>query len=97
MHAKIVERLRSAEHVVQMEGARWIVYPERQMSFVEATTSSGQFIYMNAPVVAVRRDDGIVYLNEDGEKGWSSNLRWPRAHLQMVRLVDAVEDASSQD
>lgn len=91
MHRAIVERLRSQNNVVQMEGARWIVWPEREMSFIEGAMSRGQFIYMNAPVIAIQQGDGMEYLNEEGQKGWSSNLRWPRAHLQMVRLPDAVE------
>lgn len=73
------------------------MYPERKMSFIEGVMSSAQFIYMNAPVIAVQRGGGMGYLGEDGERGWSSTLRWPRANLQMARLVDAVEDETGRD
>jgi len=97
MHRAITKKVRRSEEVIRMEGARWLVWPEGETSFTEAAMSSAQFVYMNAPVVAVQQGDGMKYLDENGERGWSSNLAWPRANLKMARLVDVVDEVETQD
>jgi hypothetical protein len=42
----------------------------------------------------------MEYFGEDGELGWTSNLPWPRANLEMARLpgrVDFSADSSPED
>jgi hypothetical protein len=92
MHSAIAKQVRQTEEVIRMEGARWLVWPEEETSFIRGAMSSAQFVHMNAPVIAVQEGDGMIYLDENGEQGWSSNLAWPRTNLEMARLADVVDE-----
>lgn len=77
---------------IGLDGASWLVWPAERRSGVSAAMSSAQFVHLNAPVVAVQRNGGMEYFNEDGQREWTSNLTWPRANLKMARLPGRPDD-----
>jgi len=82
----ILETLRQGRSRVTLEEAAWLVWPSERRSGVSAAMSSAQFVHFNAPVFAVQQNGRMEYFDENGELGWTSNLAWPRANLEMVRL-----------
>ena len=82
----LLERIRSGGPAILLDKACWLVWPSERRSEVSAAMSSAQFVHFNAPVLAVQRNGRMEYFGEDGELGWTSNLAWPRANLEMARL-----------
>ncbi len=82
----LLERIRSGGPAILLDKACWLVWPSERRSEVSAAMSSAQFVHFNAPVLAVQRSGQMEYFGEDGELGWTSNLAWPRANLEMMRL-----------
>lgn len=77
---------RSGGSAITLEEAAWLVWPAEPRSGVSAAMSQAQFVHLGAPVVAVQTGGRMEYFDEDGALGWTSNLAWPRANLEMARL-----------
>ncbi|MFB6248878.1 MAG: hypothetical protein ABEL97_09940 [Salinibacter sp.] len=82
----LLETVRRGGPSILLERACWLVWPQERRSGVRAAMSSAQFVRLNAPVLAVQRNGRMEYFGGDGELGWTSNLPWPRANLEMARL-----------
>lgn len=92
----IVDMIKSsAVPTVLLDGACWLVWPSERTSGVRAAMSKAQFVHFNAPVVAIQTSGRMEYLNKDGEVGWTSNLPWPRANLEMARLPSRAENPAT--
>lgn len=83
---KLLEIVRRGRDAIELENACWLVWPIKARTGVSAAMSSAQFVHFNAPVLAVQQNGRMEYFGKDGELGWSSNLAWPRANLEMARL-----------
>lgn len=77
---------RSGGPAITLENAAWLVWPSGRRSGVSAAMSQAQFVHSGAPVVAVQRHGRMEYMDIKGDVGWASNLPWPRANLEMMRL-----------
>ncbi|MCS3632062.1 hypothetical protein GGP55_002675 [Salinibacter ruber] len=82
----LLERIRSGGPAILLDKAYWLVWTSERRSEVSAAMSSAQFVHFNAPVLALQRSGQMEHFGEDGELGWTSNLAWPRANLEMMRL-----------
>jgi len=82
----ILETPRQGRSRVTLEEAAWLVWPSERRSGMSAAMSSAQFVYFNAPVVAIQQNGRMEYFDSEGNLGWTSNLAWPRANLEMARL-----------
>lgn len=83
----ILDTIRSPSGpAVTLNRACWLVWPGEQRSGASAAMSSAQFVHLNAPVLAVQRNGRMEYFDAEGNLGWTSNLPWPRANLEMARL-----------
>ena len=94
----ILETLRQSRPHVTLEEAAWLVWPSERKSGVSAAMSSAQFVHFNAPVVAIQQNGRMEYFDDEGDLGWTSNLPWPRANLEMARLPglpDFLQEESS--
>jgi hypothetical protein len=76
----------SSGPAVTLNRACWLVWPGELRSGASAAMSSAQFVHFNAPVLAVQRNGRMEYFDAEGSLGWTSNLSWPRANLEMARL-----------
>jgi hypothetical protein len=77
---------RSGKSSIVLEEAAWLVWPSDRRSGASAAMSSAQFVHFSAPVVAVQQNGRMEYFDDEGQLRWTSNLPWPRANLEMVRL-----------
>ena len=82
---------RSGGSAITLENAAWLVWPPERRSGVSAAMSQAQFVHFNAPVVAVQTGGRMEYFDSEGNLGWASNLAWPRANLEMARLLGRPE------
>ena len=82
----LLERVRSGRPAITLANACWLVWPQERRSGVSAAMSSAQFVHFNAPVLAVQRNGRMEYFDAEETLGWTSNLAWPRANLEMIRL-----------
>ena len=91
---------RSGKPSIGFGGAAWLVWPSEPRSGVSAAMSSAQFVHFDAPVLAVQTGGRMEYFDEDGQRRWTSNLPWPRANLEMARLLgppDILEENGSNE
>lgn len=99
-HDALLETVQSGGPSILLDRACWLVWPSEPRSGISAAMSSAQFIHFNAPVLAVQRNGRMEYFDAEGSLGWTSNLVWPRANLEMARLparADFSAESSSKE
>jgi hypothetical protein len=92
----LLETVRRGGPAILLERACWLVWSSERRSGVSAAMSDAQFVHFNAPVLAVQRNGRMEYVDAERGLGWTSNLAWLRANLEMMR-PPAREDASEKD